>query len=137
ENVDATLEASESSAGTLRAASPIARSATVHGLLTTDRPGSLSITLVAKPGSGAKGRVSLRVLSLGPSGTSDSCADAHRLLSAADAAYAAGQTVTREAAQTDGAKVDARKSYRAAADDYLAAARQLDSLQASLPLAQA
>ena len=137
EGVDATLEASTSAQRIIRAATPIARAGTVHARLTADRAAALSLALLGKSASGSRGRVAIRVLSLGSPGQNDACVDIQRQLSAADAAYAAGQAVTKAQMPDGGVKVDARKSYRTAADGYLAVARKLDSLKQSLPLAQA
>lgn len=136
EGIDATLEAATPGRGTIRAATPIARTGTLHARLTAERPTALSLTLLGTSGGKSKGRVAIRVLSMGSQGANDACVEVQRLLSAADAAYAAGQAVTKVAPE-GGAQVDARKSYRTAADDYLAAARKLESLQEGLLLAQA
>jgi CHAT domain-containing protein len=133
--VDITLEVQDSAAGVLgRGESPIRRT----GVQRIEWPGragqSYYIVVTGKARGDANGLVDLRVVD-SQGATGSACLNAQKLLARADAAYAAGQVVTRAVASTSGPGPD--KSYQAASSAYRDAAAKLEVSGASPLLAQA
>lgn len=134
QGIDVTLEVRDSS-GVLvaRADSPIRRSGIQRLVFTAQQDTHYSVEIVGKEHPGVNGAAELRVLPLTSAAPDASCIEAQRLLATADAAYAAGQAVTRGTAEV---KVDAPQAYASAANTYKSVAGRLDSSGPSLLLAQ-
>jgi CHAT domain-containing protein len=133
--VDITLEVVDSAGQVLgRGDSPIRRTGVQRVALPAQSGQRYSIVVTGKDHGDSNGSVELRVVDLRE--TTDSvCLDAQRLLAAADAAYAAGQAVTRAVAGKSEPSSD--KSYEEAARGYREAATRLEAAGASPLLAQA
>ncbi len=82
------------------------------------------MSVVAKADAGARGKVTVRVLSADSHDSRDLCADAQQILAAGDSAYARGQAVT--SGTNSDPNADAPLAYEAAAHQYLAAVRKLE-----------
>jgi CHAT domain-containing protein len=133
--VDITLEVMDSAGHLLgRADNPIRRT----GVQRVELPGKAgqhySLVVTGKDHGDSNGSVDLQVVDLHRTAETV-CLGVQKLLTSADEAYAAGQSVTRAIASTSGSSSD--KSYQDAASGYRAAASQLQAAGASPLLAQA
>jgi CHAT domain-containing protein len=133
--VDVTLEVVDSAGRILgRGDNPIRRTG-VQRIAFPARPDQRYYIVVTGKGYGdSNGFVELRVVDLHRPGNS-ACLDAQRLIAGADAAYAAGQAVTRDVAGKSESSSD--KSYQDAARGYRDAAGKLAVSGPSPLLAQA
>ena len=133
--VDVTLEIRNAAGGLVASAdSPIQRSGIQRLVFTARKDTPYSVEVVGKEHAGVSGTVEVQVLAI--AAVPDiSCVDAHRILAAADTAYAVGQAVTWGTAA--GAAADAPRTYASAADAYKAAAARLEASGPSVLLAQA
>ncbi len=132
--VDITLEVTDSTGQTLgRGDSPIRRTG-VQRVALPGAPGQrYSIVLTGKEHRDSNGSVELRVVDLRTTANA-ACLDAQRLIAGADAAYAAGQAVTRAVAGKS--ELSSDKSYQEAARGYREALAKLGTAGVSQLLAQ-
>ena len=135
DGVDVALQVSAAERLMGRADNPIRRTGNQRVVFATGAESEYQILVRGKEQGEQTGRVRLRVVAFGPAEANDPCLAVQQLLAAADAAYAAGQQVTRHL-ETD-SKLDAPGSYRLAAKQYRAAAQRLGELTPSKLLAQA
>jgi CHAT domain-containing protein len=132
--VDITLEVQDSAGHVLgRGDSPTRRTGVQRIELPARAGQRYNIVITGKDHGDSNGLVDLRVVDL-QRAVNSSCLDAQKLLANADAAYAAGQAVTRAVAGTSGLSSD--KSYQEASTGYRNAATRLEVSGASLLLAQ-
>jgi CHAT domain-containing protein len=132
--VDITLEVQDSAGHVLgRGDSPIRRTGVQRIELPARAGQRYNIVITGKDHGDSNGLVDLRVVDL-QRAVNSSCLDAQKLLANADAAYAAGQAVTRAVANTSGLSSD--KSYQEASTGYRNAAARLEVSGASPLLAQ-
>lgn len=132
--VDITLELTDAAGRVLASAdSPIRRSAVQRLELAATAGQTYYAVVTGKAGGDSNGSVDLRVVDL--RAANPTCIGAQRLLAKADAAYAAGQSVTRAVGNISGLNSD--KAYQDAASGYRAAAAELQGAGASPLLAQA
>ncbi|MDB6089406.1 MAG: hypothetical protein JWN85_2190 [Gammaproteobacteria bacterium] len=133
--VDITLEVLDSAGHVLgQGDSPIRRTGMQRVEWSGRADQSYYIVLLGKDHGDSNGVVELRVVDSRRAAGS-ACLDAQKLLAQADAAYAAGQVVTRAVAGTAGLSSD--KSYQEASAGYRDAAARLEVSGASPLLAQA
>jgi CHAT domain-containing protein len=145
--LDATLEATRAGQVIGRTASPVYRTGIERLAFQTERGGSVSLSVEGKGDTGSHGHVAIRVFTVGASPGSDGCVQVQLMLAAADSHYAAAQSLTATAgndapgdapsdAPSDAPKTsDAPREYKAAADQYLAVVRRLESQEPSRLLA--
>ena len=133
--VDVTLEVTDSAGQVLgRGDSPIRRTGVQRVALSSRPDQHYFVVVIGKDHGDSRGVVDLRIID--SSGSADSaCLEAEKLIARADAAYAAGQSVTR--ADTGKSESNSDKSYQDAASGYRAAADKLEALGPSPLLAQA
>jgi CHAT domain-containing protein len=133
--VDVTLEVADSKGHVLASGdNPIRRKGIQRVEVTTRAGDRYYMVLTGKDHADSRGSVDLRVVDLTRTVTS-SCRNAQKLVAKADAAYAAGQSVTRAVVSTPG--VDSDKSYQDAAAGYRQAAALLQVSGPSPLLAEA
>jgi CHAT domain-containing protein len=133
--VNITLELMDDSGRVLgRADTPIRRTGVQRIEVTASAGQRYYAVVTGKDRADSNGSVELRVVDLHRT-ASTTCLGAQRLLAKADAAYAAGQSVTRAVANTSGLNSD--KAYQDAASGYREAAVELQIAGASPLLAQA
>ncbi len=132
--IDVTLEVADASGHVLgRGDSPIRRAGVQRVRFPTRAGQRYSIVLTGKDRSDSNGSVDIRIVDLNRSASSG-CVDVQTRVARADAAYAAGQAVTRAIAITSGASSE--KSYEEAARGYREAADSLEATGPSPLLAQ-
>jgi CHAT domain-containing protein len=133
--VDITLELTDAAGHVLSSAdNPIRRTGVQRIEVTAAAGQRYYVVVTGKDHGDSNGSVELRVVDLhGTVGAA--CLAAQRLLAKADAAYAAGQSVTRAVANTSGLNSD--KAYQDAANGYRDAAATIEAAGASPLLAQA
>ena len=134
--VDVTLEVMDPAGQVLgRGDSPIRRTG-VQRVVLSARPDQHYIVVVTGKDHGdSRGLVDLRVIDSSGSANS-ACLEAQKLIARADAAYAAGQAVTRAVAGNN-SQASSDKSYQDAASGYRDAAAALEASGPSALLAQA
>ncbi len=133
--VDIALEVMDAAGHVLgRGDNPIRRTGVQRVPLTAQAPQRYDIVVTGKDRGDSNGSVEIRVVDLTRSNAS-SCVSAQKILARADAAYAAGQAVTRAASTASG--VSSEKSYQDAAAGYRETASILEPTGASPLLAQA
>ncbi|MFL6603131.1 MAG: CHAT domain-containing protein [Steroidobacteraceae bacterium] len=133
--VDITLELMDGAGHVLgRSDTPIRRTGVQRIEIAATAGQRLNAVLTGKDRRDSNGSVELRVVDLGRA-DSGICLGAQRLLAKADAAYAAGQSVTRAVGNIPGLSSD--KAYQDAASGYREAAAGLQVAGASPLLAQA
>lgn len=136
QGLDVTLEVRDSAGKRVAAAdNPVRRTGLQRAVFTTKADGEYSFEVLGKERPDIRGRIQLRAVILERASPDAACIDLHRTLSAADSAYALGQSVTRGTI-TD-PKVSAEKAYAAAADDYKKVVAQLEKQAPTLLGAQA
>jgi CHAT domain-containing protein len=133
--VDITLEVMDSAGNVLgRGDNPIRRTGVQRVQWPVHAGEHYSVVITGKDHSDSNGSVDLHIVDLHRTAESV-CLGAQKLLADADAAYAAGQAVTRAVATTEGVSSD--KSYQQAAAGYSEAAGKLQPTGPSPLLAQA
>ena len=124
--VDVTMQALDGGRVIQRAATPIHRTGVERLTLTTDGATTLELALTPKANAQGQGRtqarVVIRVFVTNDTTAADSCTEAQGLLAAADGHYAAAQAAATDNG-SDKHQVNVPQEYKAAADQYLAAAR--------------
>jgi CHAT domain-containing protein len=133
--VDVTLAVSDSTGQVLASADSPIRRAAVQRLVIPAKSGQrYLITVTGKDHADSRGSVDLVALDLHQAANS-ACLAAQKSLAQADAAYAAGESVTR--ALVTNSELNSDKSYQEAADGYSRVAATLQTLGPSSLLAQA
>jgi len=123
---DVTLEVLDSSGQSLgRAENPIRRTAVQRVALSAHAGQRFYIAVTGKDHADSKGAVDVRVVDL-QTVTDAACLEAQKLMAGADAAYAAGQAVTRAVAGKSQA-TSSDQAYQEAAAGYQKAAARLGS----------
>jgi CHAT domain-containing protein/lipopolysaccharide biosynthesis regulator YciM len=133
--LDVTLEVTGATKALMRADSPIQRSGIQRVAFTTGEETDYSLRVTGKEHTGAKGRVTLLVVTMPRSESNDPCLVTQQKMAAGDAAYAAAQASTRQASRPP--MLEAPALYKAAATAYAVAAARLKSAGSSPLLAQA
>ena len=123
---DVTMQALDGDRVIQRAATPIHRTGVERLTLTTDRVTTLELSLTPKANSQGpsrtQARIVIRVFVTNDTAAADACTQAQELLAAADGHYAAAQAAATDNGN-DKHQVNVPQEYKAAADQYLAAAR--------------
>jgi CHAT domain-containing protein len=134
QGIDVMLQVSEAGQLVGRADNPIRRTGNQRIVVAVGDGTEYVIAVSGKEHRELRGRITLRAVAFAPD-SNDVCLGIQRTLAAADAAYAAGQRITRRTEVNS--KLDAASAYKLAAEQYLAAAQRLSALEASELLAQA
>jgi len=133
--VDVALEVTDAAGRLLaRGDGPIRRMGVRRVQIAAQSGARYNIEVTGKDRGDSNGSVELQVIDLSRAANS-TCVDAQKTLARADAAYAAGQAVTR--ATVSGPGVSSEKSYQEAAAAYREATAKLQAAGASPLLAQA
>ena len=135
---DVTLEVLDSSGQSLgRGDNPIRRTAVQRVALSAHRGQRFYIVVSGKDHADSRGFVDLRVVDL-QNAADTACLEAQKLMAGADAAYAAGQAVTRAVAVAGKAQLTSSDAaYQEAADGYQKAAERLGNAPGVVLRAQA
>jgi CHAT domain-containing protein/predicted negative regulator of RcsB-dependent stress response len=130
--LDVTLEVARNSRVLARADNAVRRTGIQRlTFVTAADAETYALNLIGKEEADVAGAVDVRVVTV----PKDACGEVHRTLAAADASFAAGQSVTQGTVSPTPV-ADAPSAYAAAAKHYIAAALSLETSGPSLLLAQ-
>ena len=135
---DVTLEVLDSSGQSLgRGDNPIRRTAVQRVALSAHQGQRFYIAVSGKDHADSRGSVDLRVVNL-QNAAETACLEAQKLMAGADAAYAAGQAITRAVAVASKSQsTSSDQAYQTAADGYRKAAERLGDATGVVLRAQA
>lgn len=133
QGVDATLEVHGPDGRLLGSAdNPVHRTGLQRNFFSTGAAGEYSIELAGKEGPQVSGSVRLRLVVPGSGGADDTCVRVQRQLGTADGDYAAAMAILQPSYA--GSTAAAPQRLRAAADEYIGAAKMLANTGESVAL---
>lgn len=120
--VDVTLEATSAGRVIGRTATPVYRTGIARLILRTDPDAKISMVVTARGDPGVRGLAVIRTFLVNKVAANDVCWRVQRLLAEADGHFAQAQAV--RIGDSGDSKIDARREYKTAADQYLSAAKR-------------